>query len=181
MVKSAVKEHTDVAFQSINDTLKRMQDFMDQQSLAITELRSYRVENMATSGSGTPTIGKAPMLNAVVASGELNTLNPLHSLSLRIPKVDFPTFDGSELKDWICKAEQYFELDAMPEVWRVCVAAMYLKGKDLKWYHSYSQNLANHHMLTWGELVREMQLRFGEKAYEDPMVELKELQQDGAL
>ena len=143
------------------------------------ELRSNRADGMLPIGSGTSSSTK-PAGNTNNRSELLNSIEP-YPLHLRAPKIEFPVFDGYNLNDWVYKAEQYFELDLTPDDWKVRVAVMYFEGKALKWYHAYTQNFEVVQVVKWGELVKDLHLRFGEKAYEDPMAELKELQQEGEL
>ncbi|XP_026444472.1 uncharacterized protein LOC113344718 [Papaver somniferum] len=52
----------------------------------------------------------------------------------RIPKLDFPRFDGENPKSWIQKCEYYFQMQGVPDVNRTRMAAIHLDGKATKWY-----------------------------------------------
>ena len=177
-VQVTVNEQTQEAIKGVADTLKRLQSMMDQQGAAITELRSNQPH--LDSGQSSKPLGKfsaQPKSNVDIATSHATD----YPIQLRSPKIDFPIFEGTDLKDWLCKVKQYFEIDFTPGEWKVRIAAMYLEGRALKWYHSFVQSLEVNHTVTWEELVGELQSRFGDKAYEDPMAELKELTQEGSL
>lgn len=57
--------------------------------------------------------------------------NPLAS---RLSKLGFPSFDGSQLRDWISKCEQFFDIDGTPPELKVRLAALYLTGKANQWH-----------------------------------------------
>lgn len=82
-----------------------MQGIMDQQNLAITELRSYRVEGMFALDSSTPAIGRQPENVTKTMLELLNKTETTYPLHMRGPKIEFPVFDGYDLKDWIYKAQ----------------------------------------------------------------------------
>ena len=124
---------------------------------------------------------KTPATNIPYNLG--NVMEPISKLPLqaRAPRVEFPTFEGEGFKDWVYKAEQYFLIDMTPDVWKVRLASMYLEGKALTWYHHYTQNHSCAQNINWEELKTAMHSRFGERGSEDPMAELRELNQKGDL
>ena len=48
---------------------------------------------------------------------------------VRLPKLEFPSFDGSKPRNWIRKCERYFTVFAIPEYQKVEIAAMYMTGR----------------------------------------------------
>ena len=116
--------------------------------MTIAELKSKkRGDSPALSSNTTPT-GKAPAKHTIRDADAINAAMMECPLQLRSPKLDFPVFAGNDLSDWLCKARQYFELDMTPDEWKVKVAAMYLEGRALKWYHAFMQNWEGNQVVT---------------------------------
>lgn len=105
-----------------------------------------------------------------------NQFPPLpNGLSSRLTKVAFPMFDGSELREWIYRCEQFFSLDNTPPELKVRLASLHMTRKALQWHHSYISNRYNIFPL-WPEYVSAISARFGE-LYDDPLSELVSLKQ----
>jgi len=58
-----------------------------------------------------------------------------HSLS-RLPRIDFPRFEGDDVQGWVYKCEQFFDLDAIGDNRRVKIASIHLTGRALIWHQS---------------------------------------------
>jgi hypothetical protein len=48
-----------------------------------------------------------------------------------LPKMDFPCFDGSDVRVWLDQCESYFTLYSIPGYFRVTVVSLHLSGKAL--------------------------------------------------
>lgn len=46
----------------------------------------------------------------------------------RQTNIEFHVFDGSRVQDWVFKSECFFELDATPAEFKVCITSVYLIG-----------------------------------------------------
>ncbi|XP_056860229.1 uncharacterized protein LOC130508648 [Raphanus sativus] len=98
-----------------------------------------------------------------------------HVLSSRLTKVGFTMFDGTELKEWIYRCEQFFSIDNTSPELKVRLAALHLTGKALQWHHGYITNRYNIYPL-WPDYISAISSRFGELYY-DPLAELVSLKQ----
>ncbi|XP_056848729.1 uncharacterized protein LOC130498915 [Raphanus sativus] len=98
-----------------------------------------------------------------------------HGLSARLTKIGFPMFDGSELREWIYRCEQFFSIDSTPPELKVRLASLHMTGKALQWHHSYIANRYNQFPL-WPEYVAAISERFSE-LFDDPLSELVSLKQ----
>ena len=67
---------------------------------------------------------------------EHNNINPTISERAKIP---FPSFDGSNYRDWKAKAEQFFELESTPVDQRSCLLLLSMDGKAFSWQRNYMQ------------------------------------------
>lgn len=104
---------------------------------------------------------------------------PYNQYSARLTKVAFPHFDGTDLKSWLYKCSQFFDLDGVPDPDRVKLAAIHLEGKALLWHQTYVKRRGQ--MLPgWVKYVEDITARFGE-LYDDPMADLKALVQTSSV
>lgn len=46
-----------------------------------------------------------------------------------IPKMDFPKFEGSDVRFWLDKCQSYFSLFQIPDAFKVTTATMNLSGR----------------------------------------------------
>ena len=54
------------------------------------------------------------------------------------PKIEFPVFEGNDLRGWIKKCTQYFGLCKVHESQKVDLASLYLKGPAETWFMNYN-------------------------------------------
>ncbi|KAF2552548.1 hypothetical protein F2Q68_00036179 [Brassica cretica] len=104
-----------------------------------------------------------------------NKLPIPHSKSARLTKIGFPMFDGSELREWIYRCEQFFSIDSTPPELKVRLASLHMTGKALQWHHFYIAIRYNQFPL-WPEYVAAISDRFIE-LFDDPLSELVSLKQ----
>lgn len=53
-----------------------------------------------------------------------------------LPKMDFPRFDGQDVRIWLDMCETYFEMYQIPENFKVSAAVLHLTGNAAQWYQS---------------------------------------------
>ena len=119
-----------------------------------------------------------PDLNGYPRRGDLTDYHQqgiYGRLTSRLSKIIFPAFDGTELRDWLSKCEQFFDIDGTPPELKVRLAAMHLTGKATKWHHNY---MSTRYGLfpSWTEYIVEISARFS-KLFDDPLAELVALKQ----
>lgn len=102
-----------------------------------------------------------------------------NSFSSRMTKIEFPKFDGTELRSWIYKCNQFFQLDEIADPQRVKLAAIHLEGKALLWHQTLAKR-CNNVLPGWDKYVEALTVRFGD-IYDDPMADLKALKQVGSV
>ncbi|XP_026442759.1 uncharacterized protein LOC113342415 [Papaver somniferum] len=103
-----------------------------------------------------PHLENPPIFGSISPGG---TQNQLH----RVPKLDFPRFDGDNPRGWIQKYECFFWLHNIDESRRVDIAAIYLDGKADKWFLNFQVGQTR---ITWFEFAHGICIRF-----ENPMEE----------
>ncbi|KAI4338978.1 hypothetical protein MLD38_023974 [Melastoma candidum] len=97
--------------------------------------------------------------------------------TMRQGKIDFPSFDGHNVQEWIFKCERYFELDETPADMRVSVASIHLNGPAIEWHYAFIRNRELKGPISWAEYSGGMLLRFGSNELARPIVMLKELKE----
>jgi len=99
----------------------------------------------------------------------------------RLSRINFPKFEGEDVQGWLYKCEQFFELDAIAENWRVKVASIHLSGRALVWHQAYIRNFGAGNWLGWEEYKVAIVSRFGTRSFNDPLAELMKLKQNGTV
>ncbi|KAG8386982.1 hypothetical protein BUALT_Bualt03G0205200 [Buddleja alternifolia] len=99
----------------------------------------------------------------------------------RFSQIEFPKFRGEDLRGWIYRCEQFFEVDDTPPDAKVKIAAVHLEGKALQWHQIFMKNRLTREVPQWGEYVRALNDRFGTLLYENPMSELVNLKETRSI
>lgn len=145
---------------------------------------NYSVSGELASSSLTPRPPDPPDLN-----GSGQTLSGKHQndverapmqqnrMTTRLTKVAFPAFDGTALREWLYKCEQFFELDGTPSEQKIGLASVHMVGKALKWHSNYMHNRFEMYP-SWSQYVVDISARFAELV-NDPLSELISIKQDG--
>ncbi|KAF3791140.1 hypothetical protein EJ110_NYTH14420 [Nymphaea thermarum] len=95
-------------------------------------------------------------------------------------RVDFPRFDGRDPLDWIFLAEEYFTCQQIIHEDWIQTAILHLDGLARKWYR-WLKHHEGERVLTWDGFKDALLLRFGESAYVDYDIELRNLRQIGTV
>nr|AAP54660.2 retrotransposon protein, putative, unclassified [Oryza sativa Japonica Group] len=54
-----------------------------------------------------------------------------------LPKMDFPRFDGSDVRIWLNMCETYFDMYQITQNFKVSAVVLHMSGNAAQWYHSY--------------------------------------------
>ena len=96
----------------------------------------------------------------------------------RLPKLDFPKFDGDHAQFWITCAVNYFEMYAVePQMW-IRVATMHFTGAAKRWLQSIEPLLASSDWKTFCSLIHE---RFNRDQHELLLLQLFNIRQSGSV
>lgn len=99
-------------------------------------------------------------------------------LTGRLPKLEFPEFDGENTSLWICRAKTYFEMyDADPSVW-VKVSTMKFTSPVARWVPSVNCKLKQ---LSRPDLCRLLHDRFDQDQHESLLWQLYHTRQAGTV
>jgi hypothetical protein len=81
----------------------------------------------------------------------------------RVPRADFPKFDGKNPRLWQTFCEDYFELyETSPHLW-VKLASIHFIGPASRWLNSIQSTI---HKYTWSEFCQEVLIRFGRNQHQ---------------
>ncbi|WVZ82556.1 hypothetical protein U9M48_029810 [Paspalum notatum var. saurae] len=96
----------------------------------------------------------------------------------KLPKLQFPSFDGDNPKLWVSRCEDYFDLYHVdPQLW-VRVAAMHFSGAAARWSMSVESRLRSASWSQFGQLLLE---RFGRNQQEQLIRQLYRFSQTGSV
>lgn len=87
-------------------------------------------------------------------------------------KLDFPCFDGTNLLDWIFKANHFFDYYKTPDYDRLSITSVHLDHYVIPWFQMLQKA---HPFQTWKEFARALKAEFSPSAYEWPRATLFKL------
>ena len=90
----------------------------------------------------------------------------------RVAKIDFPKFNGDDVRGWLFRCEQLFLIDQVHELEKVNLVSIHLYDKALLWHTQFIKNQGN--CVSWEVYKKAILDRFG-SVYDDPISELKNL------
>lgn len=97
---------------------------------------------------------------------------------VRNVKLDFPHFDGSNVAEWIFKAEQFFDYYATSNVDRLTIASVHLDHNVVPWFQMMQRSKA---FRSWSDFTSALETDFGPSAFECPRTNLFKLHQSGSV
>ncbi|XP_071914038.1 uncharacterized protein [Coffea arabica] len=99
-------------------------------------------------------------------------------ISGRLPKMDLPTFEGNNPREWIRKADKYFKIHEIEENMKAEIAELYFRDRADIWFHGVFHGRET---ISWTELSTAMSIRFGEGSPEEAIEEFNKLVQTGSV
>ena len=154
------------SFTSVLDEIsQRLADMQVQQNLFQQELARLRSGEGTSNGFG--------FSNGV---GRTSTQSMMQYG--RMSKIDFPKFNGEDVKGWVFRCRQFFRIDNVPEEMKIQMAAMHVYDRALTWHEQFIKRYGEES--SWELYEEEVLKRFG-MAFDDPLVELKNLKQTGSV
>lgn len=100
-----------------------------------------------------------------------------YQIPTKCSTIEFPHFEGENLRNWVYKCDQFFEVDETPSHTKVKIASVHLDGKVLQWHQSYMKGRITRDPPSWEEYVRALSIT----NFDDPMAELVSLRQNGSV
>ena len=96
----------------------------------------------------------------------------------KIPKILFPSFDGTNPRNWIRKCKKYFNINPMSDEQKLDMVSIHLEGRADVWYHDYQESNAT---ITWDQFMLDVCNRFLEGGHDNIIGEFNKLRQTGSV
>ena len=95
-----------------------------------------------------------------------------------MPKMQFPTFDGSNPCIWKEKCEDYFRIFDLLETMWPTIATLHMEDMSAKWLKVYK---LKNGLGDWKSFIATVEKKFGNDDYREALTHLLELQQQSTL
>ncbi|KAL5709880.1 hypothetical protein ACHQM5_020511 [Ranunculus cassubicifolius] len=155
---------------------QRLQDILDNQA------KFERIQLQATTSIPQSEVSHGllprPPDRLIPVAGRFMDLSGSSSSQLKIPKVEFPTFDGSNVRTWLQKSNRFFQVNPVADLQRSLFASLHFKGRAETWFQTESSVFER---MSWNEFQERIRARFDEEVYENVVGEFSKLIQTGSL
>ena len=94
------------------------------------------------------------------------------------PRIEFPSFDGSNPRSWVKKCSKYFCLCKTPPGQKVEIASLYMSSKAELWFNGYAMSRSQ---MVWEEFVVDVCARFGDELGSQVVEDFNKLTQTGSI
>lgn len=94
------------------------------------------------------------------------------------PKILFPSFDGTNLRNWIRKCKKYFNINPIFDEQKLDMVSIHLEGRVNMWYHDYQESNAT---ITWDQFMLDVCNRFQEGGHDNIIGEFNKLRQNESV
>jgi len=111
-------------------------------------------------------------------SSHVGSNSPKPSFQVRSVKLDFPRFDGKNVRDWVFRVEQFFDYYETPDYDRLTIALVHLDQDVIPWFKMMQR--ANPFPF-WRVFTRALKMDFGPSVHECPKSTLFKLMQTGTV
>lgn len=96
----------------------------------------------------------------------------------RLPKMEVPLFSGENVLSWIFQIEHFFDHHITPEDQKIDIAAFYMTGTALQWFHWLT---STNQLTTWTAFVRQAEIRFGPSKFINHEARLFKIKQHSSV
>ncbi|XP_057785448.1 uncharacterized protein LOC131002991 [Salvia miltiorrhiza] len=163
-------------------TMTRDQQRMEQIEKALEELRAAQ---SAAAAKQAASDSKLDAILAQLKSFDHFDRGPDPSLSESessptpmLQKMEMPSFDGSDARAWLARAEQYFLVHQTPAAKKVEFAVIALSGSSMSWYQLLIRRIPNP---DWVTFRQELLIRYGDESAINGYEALLAVKQTGSL
>ncbi|GKE95079.1 putative mitochondrial protein, partial [Tanacetum coccineum] len=88
------------------------------------------------------------------------------------------TIQSEDVRGWLYKCEQFFEIDHVSDPHKIQLASIHLYGAASLWHRQFVKLMGGN--ASWDSFKEVDLLRFG-SAYDDPMADIKNLRHTGTI
>ncbi|XP_027151895.1 uncharacterized protein LOC113751950 [Coffea eugenioides] len=159
------RESTDRAIKNLDQKYEGMMNMMAQIMAKLND-KGKEVEG-GSSGSETRIAVTTDTAERVGSKG-----------GARLPKMDFPAFDGNSPREWVRRANKYFQIHGVEEGLKSDISQLHFQEKADIWFHGMYHEKG---VVPWKELAMAVCERFGEGDPEEAIEEFNKLMQTGSV
>ncbi|XP_039129157.1 uncharacterized protein LOC120265351 [Dioscorea cayenensis subsp. rotundata] len=167
----SVQQHTEL-FDSIQKSLSTQQTVMADMMFKLSKIERGLSPPLLPSPPISPGPGYPPLLSTPPPADQSQ------GNGVRLPKLEITLFSGENVLSWIFQIEHFFAHHATPEDQKISMAAFYMTGVALQWYHWL---FATEQLTTWTAFVRLEEIRFGPSKYINHEARLYKLRQHSSV
>ncbi|KAL5700703.1 hypothetical protein ACHQM5_026117 [Ranunculus cassubicifolius] len=118
----------------------------------------------------TSLLGSSPVPDSFRDTAAPMSIHQASTLAPKLPRVDFPKFNGSNVRSWLQKTQRFFILHPMDEQQKVLYASLYFSDAVDTWFQTDPLKFTS---LGWKEFSLLVQQRFSEELTENVIGEFK--------
>ncbi|WVZ78969.1 hypothetical protein U9M48_026604 [Paspalum notatum var. saurae] len=179
-------ENFDLLFSQVNDIGINQQQLRAQIDFNARTVDQYAQEQKLIAQQVKATGQAVPLLTMAQFDNDNSSINSSHSsleqaeeiLRHTLPKMQFPTFDGSHPRIWKDKCEDYFAMFDVPDHMWVRSATMHFQDNATKWLQAYKQK---NKLENWGLFYTALETKFGADDYRVAITDLLALRQTDSV
>jgi hypothetical protein len=123
-------------------------------------------------------ISTTPPPRTVTSDGNQGDGDHIDGRRVWMPMMDFPYFDGADVRVWINKCSAYFALYQIPSSFHVTAASIHLSGPAAHWFHTYKLTPGYQ---WWEQFVSAVMTEFEFDVHRSKTMELLNLKQRGTI
>ena len=178
-------ERLEVELDNIQDSLSRMEvgvvDKIQRLEDTLNKLSGSMFSNQSSSTNNNPEGNSSGGRHRKEDSYELlKGRNPM--FSLKLARLEFPRFAGSDPMEWFTQVEQFFDYQDTPRSQKVPLASYHMEGEANQWWQWLKRAYKEENQeITWELFQDELWARFGPTEDEDYDESLSKIKQTGSL
>nr|GEV00916.1 hypothetical protein [Tanacetum cinerariifolium] len=151
-----------------SDMRRNMKQMKDKSRLTVTEVTIQNAIVVALSGPA----GDAMRRN------DKGTSRGTQPQFTKMTKIEFPKFGGDDVRGWLYKCEQFFEIDHGLDPHKVQLASIHLYDTASLWHRQFVKLMGE--SASWNSFKEAIMQRFG-SPYDDPIGDIKNLRHTGSI
>ena len=178
----------DPPMESLQDTVKELQATMlgiqeSMNNFLVSQNLMNQEINRLKNGEGTSNHAGSQNHSGIARNGTGNARNLGNGGTGRnigrLSKIEFPKFNGEDVKGWMFRCNQFFKIDnIVDDSEKIELVSMHVYDKALVWHQQFCRRFGED--CAWEVYEQEVLKRFN-SILEDPLMELKKLKQVGTV
>ena len=182
LLKGTTTRESEIAISSRFDALEKAIEIQNEKSARTDESVREMIETfklMTNNNPMNPSSSNAPQQDPFHRHRQGQ--QTYYAGMTRLAKVDFPRFNGENVKEWLFKVEEFFGIDNTPLDLKVRLASIHFDQLAAAWHQSLVQSEQDAYVIEdWEQYKVLLKERF-EDVLDDPIADLKRLQETAGI